>query len=432
MNAILSLALKDLRLLVRDKVGLFFTLCFPLMLAVLFGYVFAGAGGGGDRKREPLNVAVVDQDGSPAAADFARELQGSGDLRVTPIGSADAARDAVRRRRQTAAIVIEPGFGDAAARPFWGDPGRVTIGVDPSRYAEAGMIQGIVMERAFRGFQKLMSDPAALGRTLRSGVAAEGTDGSPQPAWVGPMLSALETFLATIPPADGAGDGGAGAMGGWQPVVVETEAIAAVRSGPPNSFAVSFPQGLIWGILACAATFGISLVVERSGGTLTRLRLAPISRRQILAGKALACFTSTCLVAALLLLIAATVFRVQPTSTPLLVLAVVCSAAGFVGIMMLLSVVGRTEAAAGGIGWGILTVMAMFGGGMVPTFIMPGWMQSVSMLSPVRWAMDALEGSLWRGYAFGDMLLPCGLLIALGVVGFWLGAALMSRMQERS
>jgi ABC-2 type transport system permease protein len=428
MNAILTLAWKDLRLLFRDKVGVFFTLGFPLLMAVLFGYVFAGAGGGG---REPVGVALVDLDGTPASAELAKSLAECKDLRVTTLPSADAGREAVRRRRQTAVIFIQPGFGAAAARPFWGAPGKVTLGVDPSRFAEAGLIQGIVMERAFRGFQKLMADPDALGQTLRTGIAAAGDDPSTQPAFLAPMLAAMDAFLSTIPrDTNGDGDGG-NPLAGWQPVVVESESIAAVRRGPPNSFAVSFPQGMIWGILGCAAGFGISLVTERTGGTMTRLRLAPLARGHILGGKALACFLSTCLVAALLMVLARTVFGVVPTSTSMLVLGVVCAALGFVGVMMLLSVIGRTEAAAGGIGWAILTVMAMFGGGMVPTFVMPGWMQSASMFSPVRWAMEAVEGGLWRGYSPAEMALPCGLLLTIGVVGFATGAVLMGRMERR-
>ena len=127
----------------------------------------------------------------------------------------------------------------------------------------------------------------------------------------------------------------------------------------------SFPQGILWGFLGCTAAFGISLVVERSRGTLIRLYMAPISRGQVLAGKGLACFITTVLMATLLMGIGRLVFDVRPTSIPLLALAICSCALCFVGIMMLLSVLGRTEAAAGGIGWSVLLVLSMFGGGMV-------------------------------------------------------------------
>ncbi|HRP62893.1 MAG TPA: ABC transporter permease, partial [Phycisphaerales bacterium] len=91
---------------------------------------------------------------------------------------------------------------------------------------------------------------------------------------------------------------------------------------------------------------------------------------------------------------------------------------------MLLSVLGKTEAAAGGIGWAVLLVMAMLGGGMVPLFLMPGWMQSISHISPVKWAVLALEGAIWRGFSPAEMLLPCAVLLGVGAGGFLLGSRL--------
>ena len=48
----------------------------------------------------------------------------------------------------------------------------------------------------------------------------------------------------------------------------------------------------MWGIIGCVMTFAIGLVSERVHGTFVRLQMAPLTRAQILAGKALACFAS--------------------------------------------------------------------------------------------------------------------------------------------
>ena len=48
--------------------------------------------------------------------------------------------------------------------------------------------------------------------------------------------------------------------------------IARDRRGPANPFEITFPQGLIWGLIGCVMTFGLSLVTERTHGTLVRLR----------------------------------------------------------------------------------------------------------------------------------------------------------------
>ena len=66
--------------------------------------------------------------------------------------------------------------------------------------------------------------------------------------------------------------------------------------------------------------------------------------------------------------------------------------------------------------------MSMLGGGMVPLAVMPGWMQSFSVISPVRWMIVSYEGAIWRGFSLAEMALPCAILLAIGVVAFGLGA----------
>ena len=87
----------------------------------------------------------------------------------------------------------------------------------------------------------------------------------------------------------------------------------------------------------------------------------------------------------------------------------------------------RSEQAVSGLAWGILLVCAMLGGGMVPQIAMPGWMLSAGAVSPARWTITALEGAIWRGYGPGDMLLPCGVLLAIGALGFAIGALVFAR-----
>ena len=123
------------------------------------------------------------------------------------------------------------------------------------------------------------------------------------------------------------------------------------------------------------------------------------------------------------------IFGVRLQNAVSLALAIASTSAGFVGIMMLLSVLGKTEQAVAGAGWGILIVMAMFGGGMVPLMMMPGWMQRISHLSPVKWGILALEGAIWRGFTLGEMIIPCAILLAVGVICFGAGVTILSRSE---
>ncbi len=179
--------------------------------------------------------------------------------------------------------------------------------------------------------------------------------------------------------------------------------------------------------MGAAAGFAITLVRERSTGTMVRLLTAPVSRASVVAGKAFACFLTGCAVVLILTAIGATVFGVEVGSVPLLLLATASAAACFSGVSMLLSALGRTEQAVAGLAWGTLIVLAMLGGGMVPQIAMPPWMLSAGAISPARWTIEALEGAIWRGYTFTELLFPCALLLAIGATTLTIGAWRLAR-----
>lgn len=287
------------------------------------------------------------------------------------------------------------------------------------------MLQGLLKAEAFKGMQKLFTDRDASKRLL--GQARGELKGAPaqEQKTTGRFLEELDRYLSEARP--GIQGSGGGTAAGWNPVEIEMKGIAERRNGPQNPFEITFPQGILWGIVGCAASFGVGLVVERTQGTLLRLEIAPISRAQILAGRALACVTAILVVEVFLTVIGVAAFHVRPSSVAHFALAGVSAALGFSGLMMGLSVIGRTPQSVGGLSWALLLMMSMLGGGMMPLFLMPSWMVAASHLSPVKWAILAFEGALWRGFSTPEMLLPCGVLLGVGLLGLALGARLYPR-----
>ncbi len=74
----------------------------------------------------------------------------------------------------------------------------------------------------------------------------------------------------------------------------------------------------------------------------------------------------------------------------------------------------------------MLLMLAMIGGGSIPLYFMPAWMQAMSSISPFKWAILALDGAIWRPLTVQEMMLPCGVLLGFGVVGFALGARMFA------
>lgn len=421
MRAIIALATKDLRLQLRDRLGFFFTFVFPLIFATFFGTIFSGSGGS-----SAIQIALVDEDHSEASAGFVAALEKGDELNVTIMADRAGAEDVVRKGNMTAVVIVPAGFGKSDL--FSGQAATVIVGVDPARKAEAGMLQGLITQRLFMRLQEVFGNGDAMQAQARKSIESLRDDPDAPAAVKAALLPFLESVdrLGEQLPALASDDNAPeteSASGGWQPFRIDSLDIIPQQDGPTNAYAISFPQAVLWAIIACAASFAMSMVTERTRGTLMRLRVAPVSRAQILGGKAVACFITIVAATLLLLLIAhAPPFNVRIRSWLLLAIAVPCIAAGFVGIMMLLSVVGKTEAAASGVSWAVLMILSMIGGGMVPLFVMPGWMRMVSSVSPVKWSILALEGAIWRPFTLTDMVLPCGILLGLAAIGFVAGS----------
>jgi ABC-2 type transport system permease protein len=424
MSAVLAIALKDLKVLYRVKAAFFFTMVWPLLVAVVFGSLF----GGGPRGPSRLAIAITDEDQTPASKAFADGLASREGFDVLRTDDAQA-RDLVRRGVRVGAVRIPKGFGDASGHLFFGTSPKVELRIDPARQAESSMLQGYLLEQGARRMQSLFG-ATAESRGMVEGMLKD-VKNAPTP-FAGKdsltsMLGSLDAFIgeqahaaaATTPSAAPAPPAKA-----WQPLEIEVASIERRREGPApaNGYQITFPQGMQWGILGCMMSFAVSLAVERSRGTLTRLLMSPAPSWSLLAGKGFACYLAILIIQSVLGLIGTLFFGIHPNSPALLIVAMLIVPTAFVGLMMLVASLGTTEQGSAGAGWAIMMPMSMLGGGMVPLAVMPGWMQSLSVISPIRWAILSYEGAIWRGFSVAEMATPCAILLAIGLVAFAIGA----------
>ncbi|MBD3258340.1 ABC transporter permease subunit [candidate division GN15 bacterium] len=316
---------------------------------------------------------------------------------------------------------------------FLGSKPSIEVGIDPSRRAESGYLKGMVNQAYFMALQETMMNPGRMRTSITESKSlldsATGLSDDQRSTYLD-FLNSLDTFMATVQ-ADTVPAGTAGTEAeNYSPFSepdIEFVSITRQRIAPKTSWEFTFPQALQWALIGVCASFAISIVVERTRGTFLRLRLAPITRAHILGGKGLACFLACVLDCAALIAFGVLVFDVRVASFAHLLLALGAAGICFVGLMMLISVLGKTEQAVGGAGWAILLVIAMTGGGMVPLFVMPGWLRTVSDFSPVKWSVLAFEGAVWRGFTLTDMLEPVAVLVGIGVVCFTAGVTILHR-----
>lgn len=424
MRPMLTLALKDLLLLWRNKVALFWVIAFPLAFGLFYGAIISR-----NFKPSTMSVAVVDEDQSVVSKALAQKLSAHANVHLVRTQAdgqphdRDSATQSVLRGDLTAYLILHPGFGESL-RPFGQDGTKMELGIDPSRQTAAGFLQGILMEAMFSILEQQFRDPEEMRRWLKIGQKeVEQARDLPEAQkkflreFFAMVDGVVPKLLAKVPSE----------ARPFEALKLNVVPVTYDRSKPRSAFEITFPCSILLALLGCMMTFTMSIVIEQKQGTLLRLRVAPLGIMHILGGKGLACFLSCVGTACILLLVGVTCLGVRVSSWPYLLISIGSMAVCFSGLMMLLSVLGRTEQAVGGSALAIMLVMATLGGGLVPLVAMPDWMVTMSHVCPAKWGVLALEGAIWRGFDFTEMLLPCGIQLSVGVLSFGLGARILSR-----
>ncbi len=359
MQPILQMAIKDIKLILRDRLGLIFIVFFPILMGLFFGLMMGGVGSGGSSGK--MKIALIDQDQSVMSGKFVEALQANDNLKIDQ-PDLESARDSVRRGQQVGMIVIPPGFGERAG-VFWGDPPEIQLGMDPSRGAESAMLEGFVMQAMGGLIGERFQNPASFRPFLQQSrqelAAASGMPAAQRFLMTG-FFDSLDSMINAADALGNAGDGdndplqtaGAGlqfanirSLDITRQIDPQSQAaqLQKIRSG----WDISFPQAMLWGVLGCVASFAISIARERTLGTMLRLQVAPLGNRSILAGKALACFLTVLGVIAMMTVLGV-MLGMKPASYPKLVAASLCVAAAFTGIMMVVSLLGAPNRASAG------------------------------------------------------------------------------------
>jgi ABC-2 type transport system permease protein len=425
MNRILVLGAKELKVTLRSKTALFWILVFPTLFAIFFGVVMSGNAG----KQARMDIAVVDQSRTKASEALLEKLRES--TAVRPIETIDEqpmtpemARDRVRQGKVVAFLLIPSGYGENS-QSMWTGSVPIELGVDPSRTAEAGMLEGVLMQSLFLDIGSQFTDPKKASTYARETMASmDNANDIPEDRQrlLRNLMGSIVEFSenadqATMSNSPFASEGR----------IKKVEIVRDTKGRPRSSFELTFAGAITWGMYGCIITFAISIVTERASGTLTRLRMTPLSSWELIAGKGLACFAASVTVAFALILLAMLLFKIQVDSPLYLILAIVSAAFCYTGLMMALAGLGNAPQDVSGAASGIFMPMAMIGGAMIPRMLMPSWMQSMSVISPVRWNIEALEGAIWRDYSLTEMTLPTFILCLVGAIGFFVGTLALSR-----
>ncbi len=426
----LAMVRKDLLLFFGDRRSVIVSFVVPIAIASFFGAVFSGSG----QNREParIAVAVVDQDGSAISKAIAAGAEADKNLKVAR-PTLDQARDAVKKGATAVAIVIPKGFGDASGQAFFGDGEKPVLSLlfDPSKSTELAMVRGVMTQHVMEAVSQEMfggdQGRQLIEKTLPQ-IQSSATMAPDQKRLLVDMLASVQKFYRDQPAA-GSPDQPR-RRGLTMPYTVDEQAMTAGSNIAYNGYAHSFAGMAIQFLLFAMANIGVEMLLERQRGLWSRLRSAPVSKLTLLAGKA----ASGTLISLMILLVsfgfAMLVFgvRIQGSALGFLVISIACAVmASTFGLLV--AALGNSPATARGVTTLAVLMMVMLGGAWVPTFIFPAWLQQLTLIVPVRWAVDGLDAMTWRGIGFNGALMPVAVLAAFAVA-FWSVAASRFRWSE--
>jgi ABC-2 type transport system permease protein len=419
----ISIALKDMGRAFRSLFALAFMFGIPILMTVLFGFLFGGVGEADSEFTIPnTDVIIVDNDigsiysfgldyngqtYSSFGAMLTDILQGDNFSELMQITSAEEvqARAAIDSQEAGLAIIIPQDFTNVLIG-LTDEQVSIEFYQDPELSLGPQICQSIVMS-IVDGF----STSTLSMDTVATVLAQQGI-----------TLTAEEqmALMQTLTQAGGENEQS-------QSAGIEIIPPAALN-GEQNTLMQLIMRSIMGGMMIFYAFYtGTSvaetILEEEENGTLSRLFISPTSVQTILHGKFLAGFLMTIVQVTLLLLFGDLVFGINWGPLPLLMIFAVglVAVATTFGIFVISLV---KNARQGGIIYGaVLTFTGMLG---ISSIFTQGTSAEaafnvIPLVVPQGWAMSAIK-SAWKGDLENTLIYTGGMLI-LAVIFFTIGNA---------
>lgn len=424
MHALIALIQVQLHLYLKNRKALIIHLLMPMLIAAFFGSLF---GGGGKDSAAQIRMAWVDEDRSPLSEAIHQAMAGDEALQLQVLSRVEA-QALVRQGKLPVALILPAGFGEQAGRALLsGAKAEAEVLYDPSDRMSVNLLRGLFAQYAMREtLVRSFSSAQSLRDVERTLQQAQGL-----PTERRRQLLDLFGSLHALQKSDSAKPGASAASAAQQamgqtlslPYVLREQALSAGVSGY-NGYAHSFAGMGVQFVLMLGVELGVGLLLARRSGMWQRLRAAPLSRATLLAAH----FLSTALIASavltLVMLAGMLVFGFTVQGSWLGWALIVLSYGAFTaGFGLLLAAIGGSPEATRGLAIMVTLLMVMLGGAWVPSFVFPRWLQDLTLVVPVRWAVDGLDAMTWRGLDLGAALGPVAVLagsaLALAGLAVW-------------
>lgn len=387
--------------LIRDRGAFAMAFVLPPIIFVIFAAIFSGTSG--DEMR--LRVALFDAVGTVESEKLAAALGSEASVRFRTSGAENEAalRNLVFAGDVDVGLIIRGdlhGGGTEAPILVIADAGRAMAGpilVGHVQQVIASELPAVALLRTVPAVEELTGGLSPIQKLrLDAGLAELELQEASEEEALG--LVALETLT--------------GQSGG------ETVSYYA------GAVAVMF---LLFSAMQGAAT----LIEERTSGIIDRVAVGPSATDAIVAAKFLFLLLQGVVQVSLIFLVAWLAYGVDvPGHIVPWTGTTVLAAAAAAGLALALASACTSRQQANTISSFLVLVASAIGGSMVPRYMMPPWLQEIGWFTPNAWAIEAYQGTLWRGEPI-TALVPSFWPLALVAFAGLVAALFLSRYRLR-
>jgi ABC-2 type transport system permease protein len=394
MNKAWIIAWKDTRIRLNDRSALVFTLLTPLLLTFLMGQVFGRQEENSDFSIPAVPVAVVNQDDGRFATTLMEIL--TTNETVTSLLAVTVVEDPAPVRTQIEAgqgycclVMIPAGFSEGVAN---GEPITIEMLYDPAATISPLLVRGVLEQ--ITGQMVGRSDAVAviINQLVASGRITDAQEGTRIGTEIAESDALNNPVTLRLLTPEG-----------------ETQRF--------NPLAYLAPGMAILFLSLSAAQGTRSILREQQSGTLARLNSTPTSPFAIVGGKILGVAFFGLLQFGVLLLGAVVLFGVRwrdPLAVILLSLLLVLA---FTALGLMIASLARTEGEAALYGTVGSVIFSVLGGGVGFRGDYPPFLQTLGLITPNAWGMDAFT-KLGFGGGLVEILPQLAGLLVLTAIAF--------------
>lgn len=400
---------KEFLLLVNDKVGLALMFLMPLLLVFIITIIQDSAYKMVNENQIPL--LVVNHDEGQAGNSLIKQLTGSGLFKIDTLNALkrESLKSELLSRGKMLALYI---------------PTTFTAGLE----SNAGDVSGILMHDL-----GLEYDSSSTTKTKMPKLALF-SDPVLQENYSYSVMGVIQSYMSVIENSlmidrmyqtMDIGDKSARLKDKMLSNRVGVEQVVASSGATalPNSTQHNVPAWTIFAMFFMVVSLGSNIVKERVNGSFLRLKTMPSSFMLVMFSK------MTVYVVVAVLQVALTfsmgVWALPRIGLPELTIpsdflafaiVVFMSSMAAVSYALLIGAMAKTQEQANGFGAISIIIFGAIGGILVPTFVMPGFMQFASNFSPLHWCLEGfyilfLKGGSW--YELRPVLAFLGVFILI-------------------